>query len=92
MEARQQALNVSSLLFNCKLGPAMQLREKAAVAKEEAGGLAPLAHSVLEAQKEEQRRAADLAALKQCALNLATVQALTTTGHLWHHKHSKSNI
>lgn len=43
----------------------MQLREKAAVAKEEAGGLAPLAHSVLEAQKEEQRRAAELAALKR---------------------------
>ena len=43
----------------------MQLREKAAVAKEEAGGLAPLAHGVLEAQKEEQRRAAELAALKR---------------------------
>ena len=44
---------------------AVQLREKAAVAKEEAGGLAPLAHSGLEAQKEEQRRAAELAALKR---------------------------
>lgn len=44
---------------------ALQLREKATLAKEEAGGLAPLAHSVLEAQKEEQRKAADLAALKR---------------------------
>ncbi len=43
----------------------MQLREKAAQAKSEAGGLAPLAHGVLEAQKEEQRRASELAALKR---------------------------
>lgn len=52
---------------------AVQLREKAAVAKEEAGGLAPLAHSVLEAQKEEQRRAAELAALKRSVFALPTV-------------------
>ena len=43
----------------------LQLREKASQAKSEAGGLAPLAHSVLEAQKEEQRRASELAALKR---------------------------
>ena len=43
----------------------VQLREKAAAAKEEAGGLAPLAHGALEAQKEEQRRASELAALKK---------------------------
>ena len=43
----------------------LQLREKAAAAKEEAGGLAPLAPSVLEAQKEEQRRESALAALKR---------------------------
>ena len=54
----------------------MQLREKAAGAKEEAGGLAPLAHSVLEAQKEEQRRAAELAALKRCALKPCHCAAL----------------
>ena len=50
-------------MLNVKLF--MQLREKAAAAKEEAGGLAPLAHGVLEAQKEEQRKASDLAALKR---------------------------
>jgi hypothetical protein len=43
----------------------LQLREKASQAKSEAGGLAPLAHGVLEAQKEEQRRASELAALKR---------------------------
>lgn len=43
----------------------VQLREKAAVAKQDAGGLAPLAHSVLEATKEEQAKAAELAALKR---------------------------
>ena len=43
----------------------LQLREKAALAKSEAGGLAPLAHDVLEAQKEEQHRASELAALKR---------------------------
>lgn len=72
-EAQQQVLFVSPSLtfFSTQLQTSvcyMQLREKAAVAKEEAGGLAPLAHSVLEAQKEEQRRAAELAALKRCAL------------------------
>ena len=46
----------------------MQLREQAAAAKSEAGGLAPLAHGVLEAQKEEQRKAAELAALKRYAV------------------------
>ncbi len=45
----------------------LQLREKASQAKSEAGGLAPLAHGVLEAQKEEQRRASELAALKRCS-------------------------
>lgn len=43
----------------------LQLREKASQAKSEAGGLAPLAHGVLEAQKEEQLRASELAALKR---------------------------
>lgn len=43
----------------------LQLREKASHAKSEAGGLAPLAHGVLECQKEEQRRASELAALKR---------------------------
>lgn len=43
----------------------LQLREKAAEAKEDAGGLAPLAHAVLEAQKAEQSKAAELAALKR---------------------------
>lgn len=50
----------------------VQLREKAAAAKEEAGGLAPLAHGVLEAQKEEQRKASDLAALKRFVFYIVT--------------------
>lgn len=43
----------------------LQLREKAAGAKKDAGGLAPLAHGVLEAQNDEQAKAAELAALKR---------------------------
>lgn len=45
----------------------VQLRQKAAEAKRDAGGLAPLAHAVLEAQKDEQAKAAELAALKRCS-------------------------
>ena len=60
-----KACDIQQLNAMTNGGLNLQLREKAAVAKEEAGGLAPLAHGVLEAQKEEQRRAADLAAIKR---------------------------
>ena len=60
----------------------VQLREKAALAKEEAGGLAPLAHAVLEAQKEEQRKAADLAALKRSAVLILHFHVSSST-HFW---------
>lgn len=58
-----------------------ELREKAALAKSEAGGLAPLAHDVLEAQKEEQHRASELAALKRENAK-AIVDVETTTGQV----------
>lgn len=60
----------------------LQLREKASQAKSEAGGLAPLAHSVLEAQKEEQRRASELAALKRYSINQFTLSVFTTCHHV----------
>lgn len=58
-----------------------ELREKASQAKSEAGGLAPLAHGVLECQKEEQRRASELAALKRDNAK-AIVDVESTTGQV----------